>query len=653
MRLPTTRSTWSRCPWNAILGLVALGAWAWDMLRKGGRIRRTPVDWLILAFLIWMAVTTATSIHWPTSLFGTPQRYEGLLTFITYALIYFLVLQFADDAARVRRLAGSLFWASVIVACYALLQFLGVDYASKNVPLDEVNRAFSTYGNPNMLGGFLIFSLSVALALALFERRSLWRLVYWVGFGLNGLALIVSFTRGAWIGGFVALGLLGVIARRQRLRPRRVDWVPAGACLAAGIAIIWRSLFNGSEVMNFGKRLASIFQFGSGSGQTRTEIWRAAAAAIRQRPVFGWGADTFGFVFSKFKPVEYVRDAGGRRGADNAHDYPLQLASGVGIMGAVILYGVFVWAGVRSFKTVFSHSSDSTRIIVGAFWAASAGYLVHLFFGISVTGVSFLLWIALALVLAPTSRSKEVKARKWGTIVAALVLLIVALGVGYQGVLLAADNAYLHAKSDPTFSQRASEARKAVRLNPFDPQYRSAVGLVYLEDLAANMRAAIDARNKGEDPAHYDQAVKSDFANAESAFKDAIAFAPDEYENYVNLAAIYNAGGSVIDKDLFQKSIDVAEEGLKVMPFGTAIRVRLAQALLGTGKTSEAVDTLEYCVKIDPRDGDAALLLASLYGEQGRSDDALALLKSVDALLPGQPGVADAITKLESGATSP
>ncbi len=37
-----------------VLTLVALGAWSWDMLTKGGKIRRTPVDWLILAFLAWV-----------------------------------------------------------------------------------------------------------------------------------------------------------------------------------------------------------------------------------------------------------------------------------------------------------------------------------------------------------------------------------------------------------------------------------------------------------------------------------------------------------------------------------------------------------------------------------------------------------------------
>jgi len=53
-----------------VLTLVALGAWSWDILTKGGKIRRTPVDWLILAFLAWVTITTFTSIHPATAFFG-------------------------------------------------------------------------------------------------------------------------------------------------------------------------------------------------------------------------------------------------------------------------------------------------------------------------------------------------------------------------------------------------------------------------------------------------------------------------------------------------------------------------------------------------------------------------------------------------------
>ena len=634
-----------------LLGLVALGAWAWGMLRKGGRMRHTPLDWLILAFLAWVALTTVTSIHWPTALLGKPRRYEGLLSFVNYAVIYFLVLQFADQASRIRRLAQSLFWASVIVAGYGLLQFAGLEFVQWGTLPFETNRAFSTYGNPDLLGGFLIFSVTVALGLALLEQRLAWRLVYWVGFGLNGLALIVAFTRGAWIGGAVSLVLLGVIAWRQRATMRRIDWAPAGASIAVGAAVIWRSLSNPNEVMNFGKRLASIFQFSGGSGQTRTEIWQAAIAAVKERPILGYGADTFRLVFPTFKPVEYVRDAGGSSVADNVHDYPLQLAAGIGIPGMLLFYGIFVWAGVRSFSTVFRRSSDPTRLILGAFWAAAVGYLVQLLFGISVTGNTFLLWIALAVVLVPTARGVEVKALRWGTAAGVIVLAVAALGIGYQGVFLLADKAYLHAQTAPSLSDRTAEAVRAVKLNSLNPAYRGAVGLAYIDEVRAALQAGAQAQQNGEDTTPYAEAVKQSFANAEAALKDAIAFVPDEYDNYVSLADLYNIGGGALTKDLFQSAIAVAEQGLEVAPFGTAIRVQLARSLLAIGETAEAVKTLEYVVRIDPTGSQAALMLAGIYQQQGKPAKALALLRSFEALAPGQPGVAEAIQQLEASAT--
>ena len=121
----------------------------------------------------------------------------------------------------------------------------------------------------------------------------------------------------------------------------------------------------------------------------------------------------------------------------------------------------------------------------------------------------------------------------------------------------------------------------------------------------------------------------------------------------MSLAYLYNLGGAVLSKDLYQSAIDVAEQGLEVEPFGTTIRVQLAQSLLATGKTAEAVKTLEYCVRIDPTGGERrAAYWRSLYRQQGKTAEALAVLKSVDALAPGQPGVADAIKQLEAGATS-
>jgi len=631
-----------------ILSLVALAAWAWHMLRHGGKLRHTPVDWLILAFLAWVALTTVTAVHVPTAVFGKPRRYEGLLSFLDYALVYFLVLQFADSTARLRRLAQVLFWSSVVVAGYGILQYVGRDPATWGTLPFEANRAFSTYGNPDLLGAFLIFSVAVALALALFERGRWWRLVYWIGSGLNGLALIVAFTRGAWIGGAVTLAVLGVIAWRQRAHLARIDLVPVVAFAAAGVAIVVRSLSSSNEVMNFGKRLASIFEFGSGSGQTRAEIWQAAFAAIKERPVLGWGADTFRLVFPKFKPVEYVRDAGGLSVADNAHDYPLQLATGIGVPGMVLFYAVVAWAGVRSFSTVFRRSDDPGRLFVGAFWAGAVGYLVQLFFGVSVTGVTFLLWVALAVALAPTARLVEVRAPRWGTVAAAAAAAACLVGVVYSGVILAADRLYMQSQTASDALVRIDRVKQAIRLFPYNQQYRWGLGVAYSDALNLYLRSAGQAQQAGQDTTGYMDAIRGSLGGAVKAFDDAIAFVPQEYDDYVSLADVYNTAGATLDKRYFAPAVKVAREGLAVEPYGTAIRQQLARALVGQGKLDAAERVLRYTVRIDPRGGQATLMLASVLNQRGQAQEALDLLQRVDAIAPGQAGVADAIAALQA-----
>ena len=394
-----------------VLTMVALGAWSWDMLTKGGKIRRTPVDWLILGFLAWVALTTITSIHPATAFFGKYRRFEGLLSFINYAVIYFLVLQFADGPSRVKALAQSLFASSIVVAGYGVLQRVGLDPIPWGALPFEQFRPFSTYGNPDLLGGYLMFSLPIALGLALAEEDRRMRLLYWGGLGINAFVWIVAFTRGAWIGGAFGLAVMIVIAWRHSAKMGWIDWVPVGITGVLGVSAIVRSLSNPNEVMNFGKRFASITQFDAGSGQTRTQIWQAAISAVKVRPVFGFGADTFRLVFPTYKPVEYVE--GGRLpfcGRQRAQ-LPAPTCCGHRHPGRAMLYGVFGWAAVRSFRTVFGKTDDRKRILVGAFWAASAGYLLQLMAGLSVTGNTFLLWTAIAVVLAPTASVVEIERR--------------------------------------------------------------------------------------------------------------------------------------------------------------------------------------------------------------------------------------------------
>ncbi|MCX8007104.1 MAG: O-antigen ligase family protein, partial [Coriobacteriia bacterium] len=444
--------------------LVALAAWLTGLLVRGGKVRWSKVEWLIGAFLAWVALTSARSIHPATAIFGKYRRFEGLVSFVLYAAVFFVALQLVDRTSRLRSIARSIAIGGVLVAAYGVAQRLGIDPGLWGSLPFEQRRAFSTFGNPDLLGGYLIFPLAVSLGLALSEKRTSLRAAWWGAFGVVGFCLLVSYVRGAWIGGTVAIAAVAISAVVARGPWTSVDWAAVGISVALGAVETVRSLSSTDGVTNVVARIKSIFEFGQGSALTRFQIWQAALAAIKERPILGWGADTFRLLFPRFKPRAYTGTAGYLSVADNVHNYPLQLASAVGIPGLLMLYAFFAWTLGRTFRTVFAKGSGTERLVLAGFWAAALGYIVHLTFGLSITGSTVLLWLSLGLLLSPHAAVREVESLPLGVPAAAVVCgVCAALFIG-NVVYLRADNMYLKARIGSQGMTRVEYAQKAVRL---------------------------------------------------------------------------------------------------------------------------------------------------------------------------------------------
>lgn len=636
------------------LTLVAFGAWSWHILIEGGRIRRTKVDYIILALLGWIVLTTFTSIHPPTAIFGKYRRFEGLVSFVNYAAIFWLTAQLADRASRIRTIATTLFWSGMVVNLYGLLQILGKDPITWGKLPFELTRAFSTYGNPDLLGGYIIFPLILSLALALSEERTNWRIIYWSGFGLTAVVWIMAFVRGSWIGGAVGLLVLAFAAWRQRTKTNVVDYSFAGGIAMVLVAVIVRSFSNPNQVLNFAARVKSIFEFEEGSAKTRFEIWQAAIDAIKDRPIFGFGADTFRLIFPKYKPVEYVADAGYLSVADNVHNYPLQITAALGIPGFLLLYGVFIAAAIFSAPAVFMRQEQprADRLVLAGFWAACAGYLVHLFFGISVTGSSFLLWLAMAAVLSPTATTHEVKAPKGGLIAASVIMVLVAvLSVG-NVVYVAADNAYLKARVASAGQERIELVQTAISRNPYNDMYRAELGLAHTDVLVQVLNQIQTSQQSGGDNTALIQQGKAAFERSEQAFLDAIEFVPWEYDNYVFITNLYNLGGQYIDSAYAEDAVEWGLKGVEVEPFGPAIRMQLARAYLAQAQYDDAITHLEAATDMDPRYAEAWMVLGEARQANGDIDGAREAFSRAKKVNPNLPGIDTALGELEATTTT-
>src|SRR5439155_3636937 len=84
--------------------------------------RRTPLDLPLLAFIGSAALSTIFAVNRYLAIFGTYDRWEGLLTILTYALLFWLAVQFLWGEPNARGVTWSLLICGHIVAAAAILQ---------------------------------------------------------------------------------------------------------------------------------------------------------------------------------------------------------------------------------------------------------------------------------------------------------------------------------------------------------------------------------------------------------------------------------------------------------------------------------------------------------------------------------------------------
>lgn len=632
-----------------ISALVALAAWSWSVLVDGRPLRRTAFDPWVLAFVGWLGVSTAFSIQPLTSLFGYYTRSEGLLTYVLYAALFFLTVQLVDSGSRVRALAKAVFWSGAVVSAYGVAQYLGLDWV-RDVPEFLIGRAYSTLGNPMILGGYLIFVLPVSAALALTERRSGWRVAYWAGALLSAVALMATFSRSAWIGAAVAVALLvGYVVYQRVGIERRIDMPFAGVALATlGLAAL-RSMGSADGVTNLSARLGELLDFEAGSGFSRVGLWSAAAQATMDRPLAGFGPDTFRLFSTGYLAPEYARAGDYLAIPDNAHSYPFQLISTAGVPGLLLfagLVGAVGWISARRVLLVPRGSGKSGHVMLAAFWVASAGHVVNLLASISMPNTTFLLWVSMAALVSPLARelpAREIASARVLASAAAVACLVLAAA---STLPLLGDRQYLVSLTTPDQQTRLDAADASVRLSPYYDTYRTSRAILYADVVAAGLGV----------PGGFDgpsgPQIRAAYQSALDGLEAAREFSPWEQNNYNVLAVVYNLGGR-LDPTYYDGAIQTAERGLERFLHAPELRLQYAIALEAVGRTPEAREQLETLVALEPRMAEGAVQLARLYQAAGEVEQAEELLRVAETTVLEKGLVTNALGSLVRGEPIP
>lgn len=156
-------------------------------------------------------------------------------------------------------------------------------------------RVFGTnIGKPNMFGAYLSSLLLIMIPIAVTTRSH--RRLFAISCGLGLLALVLSQSRGAWLGFAIAMFLMVVIlVKDEKIRPNQL-------CLAVVLLLVLLACF----YPVIGARLSSD-EVNDAAVQSRLPLNQVALKMAERHPVFGIGANTFRSVIHFYASGIYIR----------------------------------------------------------------------------------------------------------------------------------------------------------------------------------------------------------------------------------------------------------------------------------------------------------------------------------------------------------
>jgi putative inorganic carbon (HCO3(-)) transporter len=422
-------------------------------------VKRTPLDLPLLAFVGSAALSTVFAYNLNVAVFGIYSRYDGLLTILTYALLFWLTVQAVADTGEARKLMWVLLASGYLVAAIAIFQSV-----SESLQQNAEVPAYGTLGQKNVLGAFLAMVCPLAYGELVAARSRGARVLALNALAMCGIGLYLTFSRSAWIGVGLAAIVVAVWVRRPGVR--------FAITTALGIVLLTVGIGVLAQAGGLQPERTDLAEFGD-----RPAVWRASLQLIASRPLLGYGPDTFGLVFPHFQIANLHQQW------DKAHAETLQVAATQGVVG-LAAYVLLLAAFVRAFWRGRRNAGAA------AIFAAWVAYTATLQLNFSTLAAAFPFWVFAAAAMELWGATHISANRALGTSrlvtasgLAGIVMLLAAIATGVVLPYLADTRVLVAVNADYAGRNRDAlvPAQQARVLGPRESVYAVEVGNVLFE----------------------------------------------------------------------------------------------------------------------------------------------------------------------------
>ncbi len=305
----------------------------------------------ILGYIFVIVISSVFSV--------TPKEsiYAGAV-WTVFLLYFFAMYHIVKQKGQFKTLLHVFVFSGVVVSLIGLLQWkfgdsMVASWIDTDMFADVSTRIYSTLGNPNTLGQFLVLVLPVSVALFLTQKDGLSKFYYLCATGVLAMALVLTYSRGCYLAVMLSIFVMIII-----LKPKCIWLFFAGAILA--MFVLPDSIVN---------RFASIGNLSDSSTSFRVYVWIGTVDLLK---IFwpcgiGLGIDSYSKVYPYFAYPGVL--------VNHAHNVYLQTAADFGIMGIVICVLLFLSYFRNGFSSYRKIGNRADQILIISLAAAMVGLL--------------------------------------------------------------------------------------------------------------------------------------------------------------------------------------------------------------------------------------------------------------------------------------
>ena len=348
-----------------------------------------------LCLMLFLIISTVSTIF-SHSIAGS----VGVLgMYIIFIGFYYTI---RDQVRRGETLEGILKIFAVsaaFVSFYGILQYV-FKWDTQNAWIDETMfeeatmRAYSTLANPNVLGEYLVLALPITALVFVNFTKTIWqKTVYAAMFVITLICLVLTQSRGCWIGFFVS-AVIFVSYFKSSL------WKIIPFIVLALPFVLPETIIN---------RLLSVGDMSDSSTSYRVFIWLGTLEMLKHFWLggIGIGEAAFRSVYPYYSYTGIV--------APHSHNLYLQLV----VESGIVSLGVFVVAMLIFVKDMINVQTSGRKygIVATALLSGVAGFLVqsmfdYTFYNYRVMGIFFMVLALGGALCTISSKETEIAAEE-------------------------------------------------------------------------------------------------------------------------------------------------------------------------------------------------------------------------------------------------